>query len=83
MNFITLPTKISQVVAEIDFHGSAITQEISSMHAVIDHHGKKIENEIELLRETLEKESKALQKRTRNMCIALLAINFAFKLVSG
>jgi hypothetical protein len=82
MNFISLPTKISQVVAEIDFHGDAITQEINSMHAVIDHHGKNIENEIEMLRNVLEKESKALQKRTRNMCIVLMAVNVVWKIVS-
>ena len=83
MNFMTLPSKISQVVTEINFHGTAITHEINSMQAVINHHGKHIENEIELLRKTLEKESKALQKRTRNMCIAMLIVNVVWKVVSG
>ena len=60
---------------EIDYHGNAVTQEIKVMHGIIDSHGKGIENEMQLMRESFENEMRNMQKKTKQICITVLAVN--------
>jgi hypothetical protein len=60
---------------EIDYHGNAVTQEIRVMHSIIDSHGKGIENEMQLMRESFENEMRNMQKKTKQICITVLAVN--------
>jgi hypothetical protein len=59
----------------IDYHGNAVTQEIKVMHGIIDSHGKGIETEMQLMRESFENEMKNMQKKTKQICITVLAVN--------
>lgn len=74
-SIISFPGKIANIGAEIDYHGSAVTQEIRVMHEIIDSHGKGIENEMQLMRESFENEMRNMQKKTKQICITVLAVN--------
>jgi len=72
---ISFPGKIANIGSEIDYHGNAVTQEIRVMHGIIDSHGKGIENEMQLMRESFENEMRNMQKKTKQICITVLAVN--------
>lgn len=74
-SIISFPGKIANIGAEIDYHGNAVTQEIRVMHEIIDSHGKGIENEMQLMRESFENEMRNMQKKTKQICITVLAVN--------
>ena len=72
---ISFPGKIASIGSEIDYHGNAVTQEIRVMHGIIDSHGKGIETEMQLMRESFENEMRNMQKKTKQICITVLAVN--------
>lgn len=72
---ISFPGKIANIGAEIDYHGNAVTQEIKIMHGIIDSHGKGIEEEMKMMRESFENEMRNMQKKTKQICITVLAVN--------
>ena len=74
-SIISFPGKIANIGSEIDYHGNAVTQEIRIMHGIIDSHGKGIENEMQLMRESFENEMRNMQKKTKQICITVLAVN--------
>jgi hypothetical protein len=74
-SIISFPGKIANIGSEIDYHGNAVTQEIRVMHSIIDSHGKGIENEMQLMRESFENEMRNMQKKTKQICITVLAVN--------
>jgi hypothetical protein len=74
-SIISFPGKIANIGSEIDYHGNAVTQEIKVMHGIIDSHGKGIENEMQLMRESFENEMRNMQKKTKQICITVLAVN--------
>jgi hypothetical protein len=74
-SIISFPSKIANIGSEIDYHGNAVTQEIKVMHGIIDTHGKGIENEMQLMRESFENEMRNMQKKTKQICITVLAVN--------
>jgi hypothetical protein len=45
------------------------------MHGIIDSHGKGIETEMKMMRESFENEMKNMQKKTKQICITVLAVN--------
>jgi len=59
----------------IDSHGKGIENEMQLMHDIIDSHGKGIENEMQLMRESFENEMRNMQKKTKQICITVLAVN--------
>jgi len=59
----------------IDSHGKGIENEMQLMHGIIDSHGKGIENEMQLMRESFENEMRNMQKKTKQICITVLAVN--------
>ena len=74
-SIISFPSKIANIGSEIDYHGNAVTQEIRVMHGIIDNHGKGIANEMQLMRESFENEMRNMQKKTKQICITVLAVN--------
>ena len=74
-SIISFPSKIANIGSEIDYHGNAVTQEIKVMHGIIESHGKGIENEMQLMRESFENEMRNMQKKTKQICITVLAVN--------
>ena len=72
---ISFPGNIASIGSEIDYHGNAVTQEIRVMHGIIDSHGKGIETEMQLMRESFENEMRNMQKKTKQICITVLAVN--------
>lgn len=74
-SIISFPGKLAGIGAEIDYHGNAVTEEIRVMHGIIDSHGKGIETEMQLMRESFENEMKNMQKKTKQICITVLAVN--------
>jgi hypothetical protein len=72
---ISFPGKIANIGSEIDYHGNAVTQEIRVMHGIIDSHGKGIETEMKMMRESFENEMRNMQKKTKQICITVLAVN--------
>jgi len=74
-SIVSFPGKIANIGSEIDYHGNAVTQEIRVMHSIIDSHGKGIENEMQLMRESFENEMRNMQKKTKQICITVLAVN--------
>ena len=74
-SIISLPGKIANIGADIDYHGNAVTHEIGVMHGIIDSRGKGIEGEMKAMRESFENEMKNMQKKTKQLCITVLAVN--------
>jgi hypothetical protein len=74
-SIISFPGKIANIGSEIDYHGNAVTQEIRVMHGIIDSHGKGIEDEMRAMRESFENEMRNMQKKTKQICITVLAVN--------
>ena len=74
-SIVSFPGKIANIGAEIDYHGNAVTQEIRVMHGIIDSHGKGIEGEMKAMRESFENEMRNMQKKTKQICIIVLAVN--------
>lgn len=72
---VSFPGKIANIGAEIDYHGNAVTQEIRIMHGIIDSHGKGIENEMQMMRRSFENEMQNMQKKTKQICLTVLAVN--------
>jgi len=75
MNILSFPGKIAGIGDEIDFHGNSITSEIRVMSKIIDDHGKGIENEMKNMRESFENEMQKMQKKTKQICFTVLAVN--------
>jgi hypothetical protein len=74
-SIISFPSKIAGIGSEIDYHGNAVTQEIRVMHGIIDSHGKGIEEEMKAMRVSFENEMRNMQKKTKQICITVLAVN--------
>jgi hypothetical protein len=74
-SIISFPGKIASIGTEIDYHGNAVTQEIKVMHGIIDSHGKGIEEEMKAMRVSFENEMRNMQKKTKQICITVLAVN--------
>ena len=74
-SIISFPGKIANISGEISHHGNAVTQEIRVMHSIIDNHGKGIEDEMRAMRESFENEMRNMQKKTKQICITVLAVN--------
>ncbi len=72
---VSFPGKLANIGAEIDYHGNAVTQEIRIMHGIIDSRGKGIEDEMKAMRESFENEMRNMQKKTKQICITVLAVN--------
>ena len=74
-SIISFPSKIASIGSEIDHHGNAVTQEIRIMHGIIDSHGKGIEEEMKMMRQSFENEMRTMQKKTKQICVTVLAVN--------
>jgi phage-related protein len=59
----------------IDSHGKGIETEMKMMHEIIDSRGKGIEDEMKAMRESFENEMRNMQKKTKQICITVLAVN--------
>ena len=72
-NAVTQEIKIMHGI--IDSHGKGIEEEMKMMHGIIDSHGKGIETEMKMMRESFENEMRNMQKKTKQICITVLAVN--------
>ncbi|AGE58273.1 hypothetical protein PBCVNY2B_241L [Paramecium bursaria Chlorella virus NY2B] len=61
MDFISFPTNVAKIGAEIDFHGDNISKEIKTMHDIIDIHGEDINKNILKTGDNLCKEVESLK----------------------